>query len=280
MLAAFASLFIAPSKLVVHWHSDVVGKGILGILFKKLVSISLKRAKKIIATTELYANASKELRNYLEKVVVIPLGCKDFGSQSFQKDGISFSKEINDFIKDRNLILSVGRLVPYKGFDILIEAAQYLDINTAIVIVGSGPLLEELQKKIDSLGLANIVKLVGRQGDVELLEFYKRAQIFCLPSVDRSEAFGLVLPEAMSFGLPIVATRIFGSGVPWVNQHGITGINVEVKNPYSIASACNQIIRSEQERYAYSRGSRLRYLTEFKEDLEILRTLTVYREFL
>jgi glycosyltransferase involved in cell wall biosynthesis len=171
-------------------------------------------------------------------------------------------------------------LVPYKGFDILIEAAQYLDANIVIAIIGSGPLLDELQKKIDSLGLARLVKLFGRQGDAELLEFYKRAQIFCLPSIDRSEAFGLVLPEAMSFGLPIIATKIAGSGVPWVNQHGVTGLNVEVKNPYLIANACNQVIRSQQDRYAYSQGSRIRYLTEFKEELEIQRTLALYKELL
>jgi glycosyltransferase involved in cell wall biosynthesis len=280
MLAAFASLLIEPSKLVIHWHSDVVGKGILGLLFKKLENISLKRAKRIIATTEIYAKSSKELRDYLEKVTVIPLGCKDFGAQWIQRGEISPSEEIDDFVKDHNLILSVGRLVPYKGFDVLIEAAQYLDANIVVAIIGSGPLFDELQKKIDSLGLARLVKLFGRQGDAELLEFYKRAQIFCLPSIDRSEAFGLVLPEAMSFGLPIIATKISGSGVPWVNQHGITGLNVEVKNPHSIANACNQIIRSKQERYAYSQGSRIRYLTEFKEELEIQRTLALYKNFL
>jgi glycosyltransferase involved in cell wall biosynthesis len=280
MLAAFASLFIEPSKLVIHWHSDVVGKGMLGLLFKKLENISLKRAKRIIATTEIYAKSSKELRDHLEKVTVIPLGCKDLGAQCLQRGETSLSEEINDFVKDHNLILSVGRLVPYKGFDILIEAAQYLDANIVIAIIGSGPLLDELQKKIDSLGLARLVKLFGRQGDAELLEFYKRAQIFCLPSIDRSEAFGLVLPEAMSFGLPIIATKIAGSGVPWVNQHGVTGLNVEVKNPYLIANACNQVIRSQQDRYAYSQGSRIRYLTEFKEELEIQRTLALYKELL
>lgn len=275
MLAAFASLFIPPSKLLIHWHSDVVGKGILGLLFKKLENISLKRAKKIIATTEIYAKSSKELRDHLDKVTVIPLGCKDFGSQCLQRGEISFSEEINDFVKDHNLILSVGRLVPYKGFDVLIEAAQYLDANIVIAIIGSGPLLDELQKKIDSLGLARLVKLFGRQGDAELLEFYKRAQIFCLPSIDRAEAFGLVLPEAMSFGLPIVATSISGSGVSWVNQHCETGLNVPVNNPMALAEACNQILGCKDDYQKYSDGSRHRYESEFTESLTIERVLSL-----
>jgi glycosyltransferase involved in cell wall biosynthesis len=276
MLAAFACIFIDPSKLLIHWHSDVLGKGFLGFFFKKLENYCIKRAQKIIVTSEIYANSSDDLKNYLEKVIVIPLGCKDYGAHYIKDTTSSLSEELNQFLKDKKLVLSVGRLVAYKGFDILIESVKYLDSDIVVVIVGSGPLRKELQGRICSLNLSHRIKLVGRQGEQELQELYKRAKIFCLPSIERSEAFGLVLLEAMSFGLPIVATKIPGSGVPWVNQQGVTGLNVEIKNPRSIAIACNQIINSHQTHNAYAKGSRLRYLKEFTEEIELQRALSLY----
>ena len=276
MLAALSCIFIDRSKLVIHWHSDVVGKGALGFFLKKLENYALRRANKIIATSEIYAVSSGDLKNYLDKVSIIPLGCKDYGGDYIDVSPSFLSNDINQFLKGKKLILSVGRLVPYKGFDILIESVKYLGSDIVVIIVGSGPLQQGLQERIDSLNLSDRIKLVGRQAERELQELYKRATLFCLPSIERSEAFGLVLPEAMSFGLPIVATKIPGSGVSWVNQHGVTGLNVEIRNPKSIAMACTQIISSYQTYNCYAKGSRLRYLTEFTEETELQRTLRLY----
>lgn len=280
MLAAFVSLFIPSNKIIVHWHSDVIGKGMLGSLLKILECITLDRAKRIIATTKTYADYSNALNCRLNKVSIIPLGCEDFSRRNFSSIGSSLPEDVVYFLRDKKLILSVGRLVPYKGFELLIESAKYLDKSIVIAIVGSGPLRSKLQDKIDGLGLNGSVRLLGRQGEMQLHELYKVATLFCLPSIERSEAFGLVLAEAMCYGLPIVAANILGSGVPWVNQHGVTGINVEVGEPKSIANACSQIIFSEKEAKKYSHASRLRYENEFTEDLEIQRALSLYEEFI
>ena len=173
-------------------------------------------------------------------------------------------------------MLAVGRLVPYKGFHVLVEAAKQLASDAVVVIVGTGPLQSDLQARIDVAGLAEKVVLAGRQSDASLRALFQRASLFCLPSVERSEAFGVVLIEAMSHGLPVVATQIPGSGVSWVNAHGVSGINVPVGDAHALAAACNEVLASDALRADFSQGARARFENEFTEQLSIDRMLTVY----
>jgi rhamnosyl/mannosyltransferase len=101
-----------------------------------------------------------------------------------------------------------------------------------------------------------------------------------LPSTNRAEAFGVVLLEAMAHGLPIVATEIPGSGVPWVNQHGISGLNVPVKDPIQLAAACHQILSSSSLHQKYAVGARQRFLDIFTEDISIRNILNLYAALL
>lgn len=111
-------------------------------------------------------------------------------------------------------------------------------------------------------------------------DFRSIATIYCLPSTYRAEAFGVVLIEAMSYGLPIVASDIPGSGVPWVNQHGVSGLNVAIGDAKALAEACNQILESEDLRSTLSKGARQRFLAEFTEDVSVKRMISVYDNLL
>jgi glycosyltransferase involved in cell wall biosynthesis len=181
-----------------------------------------------------------------------------------------------DFIGSRKLILSVGRLVPYKGFEVLIEAASSISADCAIVVVGTGPLRESLAEQIRARGLENKVLLAGRQEDNILAGLFSMARLFCLPSIERSEAFGVVLVEAMAYGLPIVATDIIGSGVPWVNAHLVSGLNVRPGDATALAASCNRILSSDELHAALSMGSRHRFENEFTDTLAVERTLSLY----
>jgi glycosyltransferase involved in cell wall biosynthesis len=119
--------------------------------------------------------------------------------------------------------------------------------------------------------------LAGRVTDEELQALYTNASLFCLPSIERSEAFGVVLLEAMSYGLPIVATDIPGSGVSWVNAHEVSGLNVEVKNPEAIATSILKIMKDSELREKFSRGARLRFEDNFTSQKSCDLTLAVYR---
>lgn len=275
MLAALCALFIGrKQQLLVHWHSDVVGKGWLGTLSRPLESALLRRADAIIGTSAAYVQSSRLLRPYADKVQVIPFGVKDVvkreGAKALQ------SPVLDRQLAGKRIVLAIGRQVLYKGFEVLIRAAGMLPDDVAVVIVGDGPLIDEHRSLVRSMGLADKVLLAGRLSDDVVHGLLRRAALFCLPSVSRAEAFGVVLLEAMACGVPVVATRIAGSGVPWVNQDGVTGFNVAVGDPDALAGACNRILESEELRATFARAARQRFLTEFTEEVFVGRVMKVY----
>jgi glycosyltransferase involved in cell wall biosynthesis len=276
MLAALATLALPRRvQLLVHWHSDVVGKGHLHTLLKPTESAMLRRADCIMCTSQPYADASEALRRYQSKLVIAPIGVPGAGDN--RHDGSNIPPSIDQFIAGRHLIIAVGRLVPYKGFSVLVRAAGLLAPNCAVVIVGDGPLREALQREIKNAAVQDRVMLAGRLGAEALDALLRRAKAFCLPSVERAEAFGVAIVEAMSYGLPVVATQIKGSGVPWVNQQGESGLNVPAGDANALADACNQILECKPLRDRLSAGSRARYEAEFNESRFVERTNAVYR---
>lgn len=274
MLGALCALF-APAKmrLLVHWHSDVINKGLLGQLLRPLEFALLRRANSIVATSQVYADASETLAPFREKITVIPIGVSDAKHKGFDSQ---LPTTLETEIADRKIVLAVGRLVPYKGFNVLIQAAQHLAKDSVVVIVGGGPLQQELQQAIESAGVKDRVVMAGRLSDAALHALFERATLYCLPSTYRAEAFGVVLLEAMAYSLPIVASDIPGSGVPWVNQHGLSGLNVPVGDAKALAYACNQILTSDVLRNKFAQGARQRFLAEFTEDVSVKRILLEY----
>ncbi len=278
MLAALCALFIPlKTRLLVHWHSDVINKGWLGTILRPLESAVLRRANSIIATSQVYADASETLAPFKSKITVVPIGVPD---TKHEGKGSPLSPVLEEKIGSKKIILAVGRLVPYKGFNVLVQAAEYLDKDSVVVIVGGGPLQDELQQAIQSGGAKDRVVLAGRLSDAELHALFERASLYCLPSTYRAEAFGVVLLEAMTYGLPIVASDIPGSGVPWVNQHGVSGLNVPVGNPNALAEACNLILNSVELQAKFSEGARQRFLSEFTEGVSVERMISVYDELI
>lgn len=124
-------------------------------------------------------------------------------------------------------ILSVGRMFPDKGFDVLIDAAAVLRAegrDIKVTIVGDGPHRAEYQAQIDSLGLGDTVRLTGRITDEELHQLYEDADVFALlsrPFNDEVEGFGIVYIEAGAYGLPVVAGNC--GGIPDAVAEGESG---------------------------------------------------------
>ncbi len=278
MLAALCALFIVKkTRLLVHWHSDVINKGILGRVLRPLESALLRRADAIIAATPVYADASTALAPFRNKVSVIPYGVTENKCDCFN---LELESSFEERLKARKIILAVGRLVPYKGFSVLIDAAKHLCNDSVVVIVGGGPMANDLHQAIEDSAVQDRVVLAGRRSDAELRSLFERATLFCLPSTYRAEAFGVVLIEAMTYGLPIVASEIPGSGVPWVNQHGVSGLNVPVGDSIALAEACNQILMSPELRKRLSEGARQRFAAEFTEEVSVSRMMQTYERIL
>lgn len=278
MLAALCALFIGKKpRLLVHWHSDVINKGVLGKILRPLETALLRRADRIVATSRVYADESDTLRPYKNKISVVPIGVPVAKHDGTDAD---LPASFDEQIRGKKIILAVGRLVPYKGFNVLIDATKHLLNDSVVVIVGSGPLQQKLQLAIELANVKGKVILTGRLSDAALHALFQRATLYCLPSTSRAEAFGVVLLEAMTYGLPIVATNIPGSGVPWVNQHGTSGLNVEVGDPVALAQACNQILATPELRSCLSDGAHLRFATEFTEAVSVKRMMHVYDQML
>lgn len=253
LISIFAKRF--KGKIIIHWHSDIVSQKLLYRLIKPFETLTLRRATKIIATSTNYLQNSKPLSKFLFKCEVIPLGIEHDDYKLVESEFKKVTEEFSGLF----VILAVGRLVSYKGFQYLINSASVLPKDCIIVIVGQGPLKSSLNKLICQNKLEGKVILKGKLDSTELNALYKRANIFCLPSIERSEAFGVVLMEAMIHRCALIATNIKGSGVNFVNKHQYSGINVDPRNSAAIASAIielkeNPELLRKYSEHAFDRG--------------------------
>ncbi|WP_293237181.1 glycosyltransferase, partial [Paludibacterium sp.] len=255
----------------------------LGKLMRPLEWLMLRRADAIVTTSCHYAKASPTLSGFGAKLHVIPIGIADAAvfqdvdddtSSGVEEAARALSADLPD---NTQIILAVGRLVAYKGFDVLVQAARQLHSDCRVIIVGGGERLQELGSQVRAQGLSGRVILAGRLDDESLRSLFQRAAVFCLPSVSRAEAFGVVLLEAMAHGLPIVASDIAGSGVPWVNRHLETGLNVPVGDASALASALTQLLADPDQRLQMGHRARQRFETEFTAELATQRFLDLYR---
>ena len=103
-------------------------------------------------------------------------------------------------------MFALGRNVYHKGFKVLIEALQHTD--TFLILGGDGPLRPQLEQQADALGVGDRVVFSGRIPEEDLAAYLDACDVFCLPSVEQSEAFRLVQLEAMACGKPAVCTQL------------------------------------------------------------------------
>ena len=278
-MAALAMWLVRPkAKLVTHWHSDVVHQKRALKLYEPLQRWILKRSDAIIATSESYFLASDALQAWRDKVEVIPLGIRPppINNQTTTEN----TKKIRAQFGNRKIIFALGRMTGYKGFDTLIDAAKLVDDDAVILVGGSGGLLKTYRERVLHDGLENKIHFIGRIPDEEMSAYFAAATLFCLPSNARSEAFGVVLLEAMAAGKPIVATNIPGSGVPWVNQHGITGFNVPICDGAALAGSINLILGDEKLAHKMGAAGRDRFYREFRAATMVDKTAALYKRVL
>lgn len=270
-LALWASR--TKARIVLHWQSDVVNQQRLLRFYEPLQSWLLKRADAIVATTENYASASPYLIKYREKTKIVPIGISDPSHQFDEK----LVEKIKERFGNRKIIFSLGRMIYYKGFEVLIRGATKIPDDSVVVIGGQGPLLEKHRNLVRALDLSHKVFFIGRIPAAELASYHKAASIFCLPSTARSEAYGVVLLEAMAFGKPIVATNIAGSGVSWVNRAGQTGLNVPPFDSIALAAALTEILQDSDLSSNFARGSRTRFEDMFGSEKMVESMVEIYR---
>lgn len=271
-LALFCSGF--KGKVVLHWHSDILKQKTLLKFYRPLQKWLLKRADVIVGTTPVYVKESPFLQDCQHKITHLPIGIHPMPEAQEE------AEELRRQYPGKKIVFSLGRLVPYKGFCYLVEAAKHFSDDYVLLIGGTGPLKEELQSQIEALGLEKKVRLLGYVPDEALPAYFCACDLFCLSSVMKTEAFGIVQIEAMSLGKPVVATRILQSGVSWVNAHGESGRNVTPCCAEELADAIVDITHDEKTYRAYCDGARLRWQNYFTLDKMIDDVMSIYKRVL
>ncbi|OYV40453.1 MAG: colanic acid biosynthesis glycosyltransferase WcaL [Rhodospirillales bacterium 20-64-7] len=173
------------------------------------------------------------------------------------------------------IILSVGRLVPKKGHDTLITACGILrdkGVEFKCMIVGDGPLREELAAQITALGLDAHVSLEGAMTQAKLIELYRRADLFALAPLitEDGDRDGIpnVIVEAMATNVPVVSTAI--SGIPEIIRDGETGLLVPPREPAVLSEAMARLLSDPGFGQAMAKAARARLESEF----DLWRTTT------
>ena len=272
-MAALAVFAVRPrARLVVHWHSDVIRQRIAMHAYRHLQDWVLRRADAIVATSAAYARSSDALRPFGHKVAVVPIG---ISASRYRPDPADVAA-IRAMHPGKRIVFSLGRMTHYKGFDVLVRAATSLPEDTVVMIGGDGDLLEPLRRQVAEHGLQHKVHLLGHIPDHTLAAHFAACDVFCMPSTLRAEAYGVAIVEAMVCGKPIVATDIAGSGVPWVNLHRETGLNVPVGNPVALAASLCALLADARLRQHYGGAAERRYEREFRAERMTGRMLRLY----
>ena len=217
---------------VIHWHSDVLTSGSHWLLrfaywfYSPLESALLKNAASVVVSSPPYLETSKPLSRVTHKCAVIPLGIEDRFSDGPQNDptiAAASERKTGSAAAGTLNVVAIGRMAHYKGFDILLRAIAQSE-GITLDLVGHGELFGSLQRLADSLNLSARVRFHGLLDNTAKDELLSRCDCLCLPSTDRTEAFGVVLLEAMSAGKACVVSDVEGSGMSWLVEDGKTGL--------------------------------------------------------
>lgn len=272
--------FLRPgAKLVISWHSDIVRQKRLLAFYRPFLNQIVSRADAIIAATPKHFSSSTQLGacRHPDRLHVVPYGIDDafFKKTERISRGVETLKTAHP---GRKLIFSIGRHVYYKGFDYLLRAMG--DVRGAVLLLGGiGPLTDKLKTLASSLGLADKVFFLGRVEEEMLQVYYHACDIFCMPSVEKSEAFGLVQAEAMACGKPVVCCDL-NNGVTYVNQHGVTGLVVPPKNSTLLAAALKELLDNDEMCHRMGEAAKIRVMREFTLERMVEDTLQVYQRVL
>ena len=271
VLAAMASGY--RGRIVATWHSDVIRQRRLAKVFAPIQRRFLRTCSALIATSPDYAASSDDLLRFKDRVSVIP-----YGIDVAQFRAVPHAKI--DAIRARDprpLLLAVGRLVYYKGFEYLIRAMRRLEAR--LMLVGDGPLRPSLEREARQHGVGDRVEFLGEMQPRDIAPYYHACDLFVLPSIARSEAFGIVQLEAMACGKPVVNTRL-ASGVPSVSLDGVTGLTVAPADSDALAQAIGTLLGDRALRTRYGAAASRRVEIEFSIETMVRRTRDLYQRVL
>ncbi len=272
---AFRSLARKKFKrLVIWWHSDIVKQEAISNFYLPIQKAILKEASAIIVATPNHISSSNVLGEFNHKCHIIHFGI-DISRFQITSD----CKQKIDAIKakyKKPIILFFGRLIYYKGAEYLIKAMDSIP-EAHLVVVGKGTLQESLEL-MASKGIGNI-SFIPYLSEEDLVAMYHACEIFVLPSVENTEAFGIVQLEAMACGKPVISSDL-PTGVTYVNQAGVTGLVVKKRSSSELVTAIKHLLENENRRQELGKNAQRRVEADFTVSGMVEQTLNLYREIL
>lgn len=247
--------------LVVWFHSEVVRPALQYRLFyAPLVRAVYGQARRFLVSSPPLARHARALRPYRDRITVIPFGIDATSAEDGERvRHRALEIRAQD---ERPRILFAGRLVAYKGVDVLIRAVAPLSVS--LTVVGDGPMRQAWSAMAAREAGAARITFTGRVSDDELRAQLRACDLFVLPSVTRAEAFGVVQLEAMVRGKPVVSTAL-PSGVPWVNRDGETGLVVAPGDAAALGGAIARLLGDPSLLATLGAAARERVEREFTE---------------
>ncbi|MCW3133200.1 MAG: glycosyltransferase family 4 protein [Methanophagales archaeon] len=261
--------------LILTYHNDIVGTGIANYIAKfynvTMLKLLLREADIIIITQPNYCNYSYHLKQYKDKIKVIPNGVD-----------IERFKPLNVEKEEKTLFFlsSLDEFHRYKGLDYLLEGLIIIKKriqDVKLIIGGEGKLLNYYKQRVILMGLEDNVEFVGFIPDEKIVEYYNKCDIFVLPSISaKQEGFGIVLQEAMACERPVVSTEIVGVAEDVRERNA--GRIVKPKDERALAEAIIEIL--EDKNLARKMGKNGRQLVEEKYTWEKVAEMVenVYNE--
>jgi glycosyltransferase involved in cell wall biosynthesis len=276
MAHAATAMLPRSVKRVITWHSDIVRQTTLRRFYRPFLDRLLQGANAIIVPTPAHLSSSIDLKMVCDpaKFSVVPFG---FDFSRF-RDAPPLASEIRARYPEKFLVFALGRHVYYKGFEYLIRALPLVP-EVQVLLGGRGPLSDDLRQLAEREGVRSRIDFLGRIPEADLPAYYHACDVFCMPSVERSEAFGIVQLEAMACGRPVVCCEL-NNGVTWVNRHGETGLVVPPADVQALASALRRLSSEPDTRHRLGAQARRRALDVFNLENMRIGTLEVYRRVL
>lgn len=264
----FATFVNKPTVLT--YHSDIIRQKHLLKLYRPLKRKFLGAIDCIVATSPNYLQSSQVLSLYQHKVRVIPIGL----------DKSSYPIAVDPklaYWRDRvgtKFFMFVGVLRYYKGLHILIEAAQ--GTHYPIVIVGAGPIENELKLQAAKLGVTN-VHFLGKLPEDDKVALLSLCLGVIFPSHLRSEAFGISLLEGAMYGKPMISSEI-GTGTTYINIAGETGLVVPPSDSHALRLAMQYLWNNPEVAAEMGRQAEMRYWAHFTADKMVKSYVDLYTE--
>jgi rhamnosyl/mannosyltransferase len=238
------------SPVVATYHSDIVRQQTALKLYRPLLDRFLDDIDHVFVTSPRLLKHSEHLAPYREKASVVPPSIDLDDYDRYDGPRVNLPGD-----PTRPTLLFVGRLNYYKGVEYLIDAMPSVEAD--LLVAGTGDRRDALEIRAARTGVSDRVHFLGYVEEERLHACYDRADVFVLPSVEPSEAFGIVQLEAMAYGTPVVNTNL-PTGVPWVSKDGETGLTVPPRDADALASAIEALLDDHERRRTYGDRARER----------------------